>query len=196
MGGVSYLHSNDLHAFGNYVLASLGGLSDMVHAPSIGGRIPRYPWPYWDAYGHGIDRIGLTTLPFMHPGFGLDFVDPGIFRDGSFGRWQRRELWPAVMRGMYGGGYCGPDGGRGAMASYGSCGRGCYPPSARRYSGYGIRGLGGRRYGPVGYGMRRPCMPPLHMSRSRYPYSVIPIEVPYDEEEESAYDSLDDEDEY
>ena len=176
----------------------------MVLAPSISGRIPRYPWPYWDAYGHGIDRIGPTTLPFMHPGFGLGLVDPGIFRDGSFGRWQRRELWPAVMRGMYGGGYCGPYGGRGAMASYGSWGRRCYPPSGRRYSGYGVRGFGGRRYGQVGYGVRRPRMPPLHISRTKwrgYPYSVIPIdnrsyEDPYDEEEVSGYDSWDDDDEY
>src|SRR5579871_5312485 len=158
MGCVSYLHSNDLHTFGYYVLVSLEGLPDMTFAPGVHGRIPRYPWPCWDAYGHGIDRIVPTTLPFMHPGFGLRLVDPGVFRDGSFGRWQRRELWPAVMRGIYGEGCCYPYGGKGANVSYGSQGRRWYPPSARKHSGHGVRGLGGRRCELIGYGMRRARM--------------------------------------
>lgn len=176
----------------------------MALASSVGGRMPRYPWPYWDTYGHGIDRIGPTSLPFMYPGFGLGLVDPRVFRDGSFGRWQRRELWPAVMRGIYGGGYFGPCGGRGATVSYGSHGRQWYPPFARRYSGYGVRGLGGRRYGLVGYGMRRPRMPPLHIYRTRrrgYPYSEDTIddliyEDQYDEDGLSFYEPWDDEEEY
>jgi hypothetical protein len=205
MGSAGYLHSNSLHALGNYALASLGGLPDMTLGPSIGSRIPQYPWPYWDAHGHGIDRIGLGSLPFMYPGLGLGMMDPSVFRDGSFGRWQRRELWPAVMRGMYGGGYYGPYGGRRAMVPYGSYGRRRYTPFARRYPGYGVRGLGGRRYGLVGYGMRRPRMPPLHIHRTRrrgYPYSEDSIDDLiyddlYDEEGPPFYESpWDDEEEY